>query len=318
MNKDEKIREIELTYASAKISLRDPELNQILTHIAKHPADPLYNSLILRGNRLGGRAALVKLKELLRQNDPEKEILYYQGYGFSELIRIQPVLVLQNFHKLHPSLSAILIEDLNASNLSLAEQTKMASFLKQLVAQKIQVIAYTQQCFEMPSLGQNGPISRELWSWYMSGLEYFVPSNSVIYTGEISHFLTRQQDQYNMQHCSNGKNRHLFGELYPGILSHGNGRKYGKGMEIAVGICWLSPQKNINSAEFPQAKCPLCGKEELIPYSCIASVLSGAHVLQFYCACCHERIATNQLPDYYHMIRDYAINRTRRFLRRPF
>ena len=317
MNKDEKINtDVSLFKSTTKISLRDPELNQVLTHIAKHPADPLYNSLILRGNVIPGKTALKELQEQLVRQYPKREVLYYTGESFNAFIQKQPVILLTNFHKLHPNLLAVLIEDLDITRFPVEEQTKMAAFLKQLVAQKIQVAASTQHGFEMPSAGQYYPLSRELWSWYMSGREYSVPSSSVIYTGEISHFLTQQQDQYNMQHCSNGKTSHLFGELYPGILSRGNGKKYGKGMKIAVGICWLSPQKNINSAEFPQAKCPLCGKEELIPYSCMASALSGAHVLQFYCACCQERIATNKLPDYYHMIRDYALNRTRSLLRR--
>lgn len=193
MNKDEKIREMKFKYAMMALSAfslceaaciegspfnadaksaREPQLDEPLAHITAHPADPLYNSFILLATPVQGEKALKELQEQFIRQYPKKEVLYYTGQAFNAFIQKQPVILLTNFHKLHPNLLAVLIENLDITRFPVEEQTKMAAFLKQLVAQKIQVVSSIRHGFEMPSAGQYYPLARELWSWYMSGRVY--------------------------------------------------------------------------------------------------------------------------------------------------
>ena len=75
---------------------------------------------------------------------------------------------------------------------------------------------------------------------------------------------------------------------------------------LQVGIIWLGAYK-LKSSLFQKVKCPICNQETLVPYSCVASVLSGAHIIKFHCLNCKEHIATNKMSSYYHTIRDYII-----------
>ena len=97
------------------------------------------------------------------------------------------------------------------------------------------------------------------------------------------------------------------GELFPNIFDEDSSKEFKEGMILTAKIMYLGNFK-VNSSVFPKIKCPVCNKEEsLIPYFCGASVLSGAHVIKFYCTECHEHIAINNNSDYYHKIRDYIL-----------
>lgn len=101
------------------------------------------------------------------------------------------------------------------------------------------------------------------------------------------------------------KSRSL-GTLYYDMFEHEKGREFKESMPLEVGIVWLC-SGYVDSAEFPKYKCPCCGKETLVPYCCIGSVLSGAHVIKFHCLNCKERIAFNDILDYFHLIRNYCM-----------
>ncbi|MCR5266846.1 MAG: hypothetical protein K6E29_09695 [Cyanobacteria bacterium RUI128] len=97
------------------------------------------------------------------------------------------------------------------------------------------------------------------------------------------------------------------GELFPTIFAEDETRNFHLGMPLIAKILGLG-QYRLKSSIFPRIKCPVCGKEEaLIPYFCGASVLSGCHVIKFYCTECHEKIAVNNQLDYFHKIRDHII-----------
>lgn len=86
------------------------------------------------------------------------------------------------------------------------------------------------------------------------------------------------------------KDSYNVGELYPHIFLSDDEIEFKEGMALDVAIIWLGTFE-INSSIFPKMKCPICGKTELIPYFCGASILSGCHVIKFYCLDCHEKIA---------------------------
>ena len=100
------------------------------------------------------------------------------------------------------------------------------------------------------------------------------------------------------------KNRSL-GTLYYDMFEKEDDLEFKESMPVEIGIIWLC-SGYVDSAEFPKYKCPCCGKESLVPYCCVASVLSGAHVIKFHCLNCKERIAFNNISDYFHLIRDYC------------
>ena len=102
------------------------------------------------------------------------------------------------------------------------------------------------------------------------------------------------------------KDSYNVGELYPHIFSSDDELEFKDGMPLDVAIIWLGTFE-INSSIFPKMKCPICGKTELIPYFCGASILSGCHVIKFYCLNCNEKIAFNRVSDYYHEIRNYIL-----------
>lgn len=107
------------------------------------------------------------------------------------------------------------------------------------------------------------------------------------------------------------------GELFPQIFDADNVKDYHEGMTLNAKILYLG-NFELKSSAFQKIKCPICGKEEaLIPYFCGASVLSGAHVLKFYCKECHEHIAINNNSDYYHKIRDYIFEHRHELVSEP-
>ncbi len=96
------------------------------------------------------------------------------------------------------------------------------------------------------------------------------------------------------------------GELFPTIFdcegAYNNGILKAKFLHLG--------NFEIKNNNLPKIKCPVCGKEEaLIPYFCGASVLSGSHVIKFYCDECGEHIATNDNKDYFQTIKDFVLNK---------
>lgn len=288
--------------------LNAPELKSHLRHIVEHPGDPQYNSFIISQNVFGGTLALEWLRKELREKYPDCEFLYLQRYAISDFLRTKPNEMLTNYASLHPKLICVLLADLDAENLNENEQTKLALFLKSLTKRNIQVAASTSIAPHL-SYPDGTALTPELWSWFMSGREYILKYNILTYTKDLTCSLTLDQDRKRFKLLSRllRKSYH-FGELYPGILTQDDDLDFNDLMRVKLGLCWLGTFKP-PCWIFPRALCPNCGKIKLIPYSCIASVLSGGHVIKFYCLNCHERLATNDALDYFRVLRAYGTRR---------
>ena len=118
-------------------------------------------------------------------------------------------------------------------------------------------------------------------------------------------FLTKTQAQKLCETSQKKKSYHV-GELYPEIFSHDENLTFNEETKLNVALIYVGAFELENNV-FSKIKCPICGKEEAIPYFCGASILSGAHVLKFHCLNCKELIATNDLKEYYHSIRNYIV-----------
>lgn len=123
-------------------------------------------------------------------------------------------------------------------------------------------------------------------------------------------FLTKT-DALKIKKIAFPKKVHYVGEFYPEIFDDDEGIEFCEDMEFEAGVFELKSFK-LKSNCFPKIKCPVCGKEDSIVYSCVASMLSGAHTLKFYCLSCHESFVIRDI-DYYHLIRDYI----KEFLHNP-
>ena len=117
---------------------------------------------------------------------------------------------------------------------------------------------------------------------------------------------TEAEKHYVLKGMSKVVKSRSLGTLYYDMFEHEKGREFKESMPLEVGIVWLC-SGYVDSAEFPKYKCPCCGKETLVPYCCIGSVLSGAHVIKFHCLNCKERVAFNDILDYFHLIRNYCM-----------
>ena len=118
--------------------------------------------------------------------------------------------------------------------------------------------------------------------------------------------LTKTQAE-ELKKTSAKKESYNVGEIYPEIFDSDRDLVFQEGMKLDSAIIWLGAYE-LDSSSFPKIKCPVCGKEEaLIPYFCGGSILSGAHIIRFYCLNCGERIVFNDKNDYFHKIRDYII-----------
>lgn len=296
---------------TANFRLNDPQLMKHLHHIEEYPADPLYNSFIINGNEFGAALALAQTRRNLRQKYPQREILFYTGPEFQQFIRQTPIELLQNFLQLHPHLLAVIVEWLEVDKLTTSQQDTLGVFLKHLTAHHIQVIASTPIIAARYGINST-PISREMWSWFMSAREYVLPNGCVQYIHDLTCSLSLEQDKKRFKWLTRLRKSFHFGELYPGILSQDEKLHFHKNMNMELGLCWFgkfAPPANI----FPRAVCPTCGKVQLIPYSCIASMLSGGHVIKFYCLHCGERFAINQALDYFRVLRTYGTHVHYRF-----
>lgn len=290
--------------------LNAPELKKHLAHIVSNPAEPQHNSFILTGDLIGGTLALEEFKHELKQKHPLREVLHYDGYQIRDFIQKTPLEMLKNFHCLHISLLAVILTRLNLERWTNEEQDKLAVFLKTLTRQHIQVVASCN--IGLYNDSHLPAVTPEMWSWYMSGYQYCLKYGLVSYRKDLTCSLTLEQDRKRWGLLSRLSKTHSFGELYAGILTQDDKLDFNSDMKVELGLLWLGsfePPAYI----FPRAVCPTCGKGKMIPYACIASVLSGCHTIKFHCLNCHERLATNNALDYYHLMRDYG---TRPYYRR--
>ena len=125
-------------------------------------------------------------------------------------------------------------------------------------------------------------------------------------------FFTKTEADYNLKYKKNWKNygKHRWvGVFYDDMFKNEADREFKESMPMFVVITWLLTGFSgyVDSAEFPKRECPCCGKETLVPYSCGGSGLSGTHMIRFHCLNCKERIAFNNIKDYFHLIRDYCL-----------
>lgn len=296
--------------------LNSPELKHYLNHIVEHPGDALYNSFIISGDSFGGTLALEKLEKDLSAKYPSREILKYDGYRLIEFISKSSEELLKNFYKLHPNLLCVFVLNLELCNWQNKEQDKLALFLKTLIKQGIQVAVSTSFIYGHCSYRDSSEPTGEMWSFFKSSREYTLPFNRVIYTKDLtSCSLTLEQDKKRFKFLSHLiKSSYHFGELYRGVLSNDENTNFNSTMDVEVGLSWLGGF-SVPCYIFPRAICPNCGKAKLIPYSCIASVLSGCHVIKFHCLNCKDRFATNQTLDYYKIMREYG---TRPYYKKTF
>ena len=79
------------------IKINHPEIRQQLQHISEHPGDPLYNSLIVRGDIFAASCAFKNLAQALKAKYPGKEILYHDKNSFAYFIKKSDQLYLDNF-----------------------------------------------------------------------------------------------------------------------------------------------------------------------------------------------------------------------------
>ncbi len=264
--------------------LKDTALDQHFKHIIENPGNPLYNSFIIHGDTFAGTLALLQLKENLESKYPDKEVLYYTSSRLNDFIKSIPKLLIENYHKLHPNLIGVLVEELSVRGLDKKAQDNLALFLKKLVSRNIQVVVSTN--IVPYKYGINTTfLTGEMYSWYLSGREYMLKGKA-IYTKDLSKARTLEQDKKDKPD-SLGKT-HRIGQIYPGILIQNPPHN-------------IDPKMNL----MPKAKCPACGKTELMPYNFVRSMISGNHIVWFYCKNCKERLATNQVSDYFAAVNHY-------------
>lgn len=276
--------------------LNAPELKKHLSYINENLADPQYNSFIITGDSIGGAFALEQFVRDLKQKHPLREILVFNTHSIYDFIKKTPIEMLTNFYRLHISLATVILTELDVEGWTKEEQDKLAVFLKTLTKHYVQVVA---------AFNTGASLTPEMWSWYMSGYQYHLNYGLVSYKKDLTCSLTLAQDRKRWHWLSRIRQTYHFGELYPGILMQDDEMVFNGFMLMELGLCWLgkfTPPGYI----FPRAVCPTCGKIKLLPYSCIASALSGGHVIKFHCLNCHERIATNNAIDYYRILRTYG------------
>ncbi len=94
------------------------------------------------------------------------------------------------------------------------------------------------------------------------------------------------------------------GEIYPELFQHDKGLVFSETMPLNAAVIWLGAYELPQI--FPKVKCPVCGKEDaLIPYFCGGSMLSGCHIIKFYCSNCKEKFVTNDEIEYFRSIKKY-------------
>ncbi|MBQ9246444.1 hypothetical protein IJ182_09280 [bacterium] len=97
------------------------------------------------------------------------------------------------------------------------------------------------------------------------------------------------------------------GEIYPEIFDTDKGLTFSIDMKMDIAIIWLGAYETENCF-FKKGKCPVCGEETLIPYFCGGSILSGCHIIKFYCTKCEEKFVTNSNIEYFREIKNFVVN----------
>ena len=94
--------------------------------------------------------------------------------------------------------------------------------------------------------------------------------------------------------------------LYHDIFSYDE-EYFNSGAVYIRSGCAFAPATNgiVSTKNFPKKECPCCNKKTLIPYNCIAHSPSGAHIIKFQCENCKEKIAFNNIYDYYKLLLKY-------------
>jgi len=289
----------------SNFSLHALELKKHLQHIIDHPADPQYNAFILSGDGFGGTLILEKLSRTLAQKYPQHKMLHFRGHAIHDVIQSNSLWGLGSCFLLFPDLRFVMLSDLDLSYWARADQEKLALFLQALIDHGVQVLISTSDTADYNGMQKETRLCEEIRCFFASARNYTLPYRHVRYEKELTCSLTLEQDRSRYESLARLKESTSFGRLYPGILSQEKPRIFNENMPVELNLLWLGSFEP-PAYLFPRAFCPNCGKWEMIPYSCMASVLSGEHVIKFHCLNCNERLANNDVPDYYHMLRAYG------------
>ena len=95
-------------------------------------------------------------------------------------------------------------------------------------------------------------------------------------------------------------------ELYPNMFDGDGQLEFKPNMDFNVGIIWLGSY-TLKSDMFGKHVCPVCGKEEVIPYHLVASILSGTNLFKGYCLNCKTKMAYSDHEQYL-KIRTYILD----------
>lgn len=283
------------------IKINHPELQQQLQHILEHPGDPLYNSLIIRGDIFSASCAFKNLEQALQEKYPGKEILYHDKNSFSHFIEKSEQLYLDNFCKIHPNLICFIVENLTIRNFTKKGQDKIALFLKNLTKQNVQVLISTQVFVER--YGRNSlDITPEIYSLFRSGRENYLEYGFTYFNNPLKGFITLAEDKKRCELTKRRENSHHFGDLYLGILAEEGAPVYEENIKVSIGF-YPYASGSLHAYKFPKVICPTCGKATMIPYNCVGSLFSGGFFIKFACLNCKELAATNGLIEYRNIIK---------------
>ena len=285
--------------------LQDKSLSEHLQHIVYHPADPLYNGFVITGDTIGGKVALRRLQAKLSAIYPAHEVLYYTNADLAAFIKPVPEIFLQHFHKFHPDLMCVLIEDLSVHNLNDSEQNKLALFLKSLTQHHIQVAVSTNIIARMGQASATH-LTGELWSWFNSGREYHLPYGKVLSLEYAENALSLTEDT---KHCKlpfAPKRWVCINDFPDGTLYKEPFREYKRNMTTKIGLIWNGVFYE-NSQVFPRAICPTCNEDEMVLYECNTEHHIRRYCLKFWCPNCEERFATHNMPDYFEEVKNYVL-----------
>ena len=111
-------------------------------------------------------------------------------------------------------------------------------------------------------------------------------------------FITKTQAEELKKKIPHKKSYQL-GELHPYVFDYKSNQP--KIDDEDFKIVSLLGTYTLKKSEIPKTTCPVCGKDEVVPYFCGASVLSGSHTIKAFCHSCGEMIAFWD-DDYYHML----------------
>jgi len=283
------------------IKINHPELEQQFQHILEHPGDPLYNSLIIRGDIFAASCAFKNLAQALKAKYPGKEILYHDKNSFANFIQKSEQLYLNNFCKIHPNLLCFIVENLTVGNFSKQGQDKLALFLKNLIKQNVQVLISTRVFVER--YGRNSlDITPEMYSLFRSGRENYLEYGFTYFNNHLKGFITLAEDKKRCELTKRRETNHSFGNLYLGILAEEKPPVYNENMKVSIGF-YPYAGGSLHAYKFPKVICPTCGKHTMMPYNCVGSLFSGGFFIKFACLNCKELAATNGLMEYRDIIK---------------